>query len=221
MTGPATLAASADVKQTAGAAFEIGSGGPTKVAAGSDLLLTAAATAAFQGADVVINAGGSITLSAGGSTIKISGAGIETEGSAVKVAGGSVDVFGQPGEVELRRAIDPITHAMPQLGDDAEAFWHANPHRVLPLLAQEDQREDVVQALRLYEGRPENRRPFVVFGAPFEATSAYFSALASRSPATTSACAWARPRRGSSCPPSPRATTARSRAGRSSVPPSR
>ena len=74
--------------------------------------------------------------------------------------------------------MDPITHAMQQFGDDAEAFWHANPHRVLPLLAHEDQREDVVQALRLCESRPENRRPFVVFRAPFEATSAYFSALA-------------------------------------------
>src|SRR5277367_1559635 len=74
--------------------------------------------------------------------------------------------------------MDPITRAMHQLADDAEAFWRAHPTRMLPLLAGEDQREDVVQALRVYEARPENRRPFVVFRAPFEEASAYFSSLA-------------------------------------------
>jgi hypothetical protein len=74
--------------------------------------------------------------------------------------------------------MDPITRAMQQLGDDAEAFWRQSPHGLLPLLAHEDQREEVVQALRLYEGRSENRRPFVVFRSPFETVSAYFSALA-------------------------------------------
>jgi type VI secretion system secreted protein VgrG len=96
VTGPATLAATADVKQTAGAAFEIGSGGPTKVVAGSELALSAGAKAGLQAPDIVINAGGSITLSAGGSTIKISGAGVEINGSAVKIGGGTVDVSGSP-----------------------------------------------------------------------------------------------------------------------------
>jgi type VI secretion system secreted protein VgrG len=94
VTGPATLAASADVKQTAGAAYEIGSGGATKVIAGTTMTLKAGAAVEVQGADVTINAAGSITLSAGGSTIKIGGGGIEINGGAVKVAGGSVDVTG-------------------------------------------------------------------------------------------------------------------------------
>jgi tetratricopeptide (TPR) repeat protein len=74
--------------------------------------------------------------------------------------------------------MDPITRAMQQFGDDAEAFWRQSPHGLLPLRAHEDQRADVVQALRFYEGRPDNRRPFVVFCRPFEAPSTYFSALA-------------------------------------------
>jgi type VI secretion system secreted protein VgrG len=94
VTGPATLAASADVKQTAGAGYEIGSGAATKVIAGTEMTLTAGAAMKVQGADVTINAAGSITLSAGGSTIKIGGGGIEINGGAVKVAGGSVDVTG-------------------------------------------------------------------------------------------------------------------------------
>jgi hypothetical protein len=74
--------------------------------------------------------------------------------------------------------MDPISRAMQKVGDDAEEFWRANPYALLPLVASEDQREEVVQALRLYEARPENRCPFVVFGAPFEVASAYFFALA-------------------------------------------
>lgn len=74
--------------------------------------------------------------------------------------------------------MDPITRAMQKLIDEAEAFWRAHPSRLLPLFAAEDQREDVVQALRRHEATPENRRPLVVFRAPFEAAPAYFSALA-------------------------------------------
>ena len=45
------------------------------------------------------------------------------------------------------------------------------------LAAHEDQQEDVVQALRLYEARPEIRRLFIVFCAPFVTTGTYFEAL--------------------------------------------
>jgi type VI secretion system secreted protein VgrG len=96
VTGPVTLSGAAAVKQTAGAAFDVASGGPTRLTAGTALTCTAAATAVFQGADVIINGGGSITLTAGGSTIKLSGAGVEIAGPAVKIAGGSVDVSGSP-----------------------------------------------------------------------------------------------------------------------------
>ena len=74
--------------------------------------------------------------------------------------------------------MDPIIRAMQRLADDAEAFWAAHPNRLLPLLADEDQQADVVQALRLYEARPENRRPVVVLLAPFEVASRYVEALA-------------------------------------------
>jgi hypothetical protein len=74
--------------------------------------------------------------------------------------------------------MDPNTRAMWELIRQADAFWRANPNRLLPLLADEDQREDVIATLRLYEARPENRRPVVVFGAPFEGASAYFPKLA-------------------------------------------
>ena len=74
--------------------------------------------------------------------------------------------------------MDPIIRAMQRLADDAEAFWAAHPNRLLPLLADEDQQADVVQALRLYEARPENRRPVVVLRAPFEVASRYVEALA-------------------------------------------
>lgn len=74
--------------------------------------------------------------------------------------------------------MDPITRAMQKLGDDAEAFWRASPETLLPLLAYDDQREEVVQALHLCEARPENRRPFVVFRAPYTSASTYFAGLA-------------------------------------------
>jgi type VI secretion system secreted protein VgrG len=96
VTGPVTLSGAATVKQTSGAAFDIASGGPMRITAGTALTCTAAATAVFQGADVIISGGGSITLTAGGSTIKLSGAGVEIAGSSVKIAGGSVDVSGSP-----------------------------------------------------------------------------------------------------------------------------
>jgi hypothetical protein len=73
--------------------------------------------------------------------------------------------------------MDPITRAMWELIGQADAFWRANPNRLLPLVAHEDQREDMVQALRLYEARPENRRLVMVFGAPFTTASAYFPQL--------------------------------------------
>jgi hypothetical protein len=74
--------------------------------------------------------------------------------------------------------MDPITRAMRQLGADAEAFWREHPGRLLPLIAAEDERQHVVQALRLRENAADNRRPFVVYEAPFVATATYFPQLA-------------------------------------------
>src|SRR5271166_3269264 len=74
--------------------------------------------------------------------------------------------------------MDPITRAMGEFVGDADAFWRANPNRLLPLVADEYQRESIVEALRFYEAREENRRPVIVFTAPFGATSTYFPELA-------------------------------------------
>jgi tetratricopeptide (TPR) repeat protein len=74
--------------------------------------------------------------------------------------------------------MDPMMRAMQQLTAEAEAFWRAHPGQVLPLVAGEEQRADVVAALRLREAAPDNRRPIVVFEAPFASADAYFAALA-------------------------------------------
>jgi hypothetical protein len=74
--------------------------------------------------------------------------------------------------------MDPITQAVRRFAEDAEDLWHDSPHTLLALVAHEDQREDVVEALRVYEATPENRRPFIVFRAPFDAANTYFSVLA-------------------------------------------
>lgn len=74
--------------------------------------------------------------------------------------------------------MDPITRAMARFASDAEAFWRAHPGRLLPLVAGDDDRAWVLQALRLREAAPDNRRPFVIHEPPFEATSTYFAALA-------------------------------------------
>jgi tetratricopeptide (TPR) repeat protein len=76
--------------------------------------------------------------------------------------------------------MDPITRALFQFGADAEAFWRARPGHLLPLIAEEDQRALVVQALRLRENAADNRRPFVVFEEPFTAAATYFPKLAAQ-----------------------------------------
>src|ERR1700679_2972851 len=74
--------------------------------------------------------------------------------------------------------MDPIKQATRLFVAAVADFWEYSPRALLALLAYEDQQEDVVAALRVYEAMPENRRPVILFRAPFEAPSAYFSALA-------------------------------------------
>lgn len=74
--------------------------------------------------------------------------------------------------------MDPITRAMRQLAEDGEAFRRAYPERALPLIAREDERSYLVQALRLWENRPENRRPFVVCEMPFAGPDEYLTKVA-------------------------------------------
>lgn len=69
--------------------------------------------------------------------------------------------------------MDPITRAMRLFFDDAEAFWHAHPGRLLVIIAAEGQRALVAQALWPRELAPDGRRPIVVFDEPLTATGTY------------------------------------------------
>lgn len=74
--------------------------------------------------------------------------------------------------------MDPITRATQGFAADVEAFWRAHPGRLLPLIAEEEDRALVVQALRLREAAPDNRRPIVVHEEPFATADVYFARLA-------------------------------------------
>ena len=74
--------------------------------------------------------------------------------------------------------MSPITQAAHRFAEDAESCWHDSPLTLVPLVAHEDQQEDVVEALRLYDTLLDHRRLFVVYRAPFKAAATYFSGLA-------------------------------------------
>jgi len=72
----------------------------------------------------------------------------------------------------------PITRAAKVFLAEAEAFWRAEPGRILPMVADPSARSSVVKALRLQEMAPENRRPLFLYEEPFADTDAYFDGLA-------------------------------------------
>jgi hypothetical protein len=74
--------------------------------------------------------------------------------------------------------MDPITRAARVFLAEAEAFWRAEPMRVLPLFAAPSERGEVVKALRLQELSPDNRRPLFLFEEPFAESHAYLDGLA-------------------------------------------
>jgi hypothetical protein len=96
----------------------------------------------------------------------------------VQVAGGTVDVSGAPVNPTEEQGMDPIKRAILEFTASAEAFWRTRPGRLLPLIAAEDDRQLVVQALRLREHAADNRRPLVVYEAPFVSAETYFPGLA-------------------------------------------
>lgn len=73
--------------------------------------------------------------------------------------------------------MDPISVAVDRFAADIEDFWRAHPERIQPLIAAESERDLVVQGLRKREHAHDNRRPFVVFEAPFVALVPYFVEL--------------------------------------------
>src|SRR5829696_8615405 len=74
--------------------------------------------------------------------------------------------------------MDPITRAARVFLAEAEAFWRAEPGRILPMIAAPSERGSVVKALRLHELAPDNRRPLFLYEEPFTELHAYFDDLA-------------------------------------------
>lgn len=72
--------------------------------------------------------------------------------------------------------MDPITRAARAFMREADAILRAG--EPLRMIAGPSQRTNVVKALRVMELEPENRRPFFVHEAPFEAAEDYFNGLA-------------------------------------------
>ena len=73
--------------------------------------------------------------------------------------------------------MDPITRAAKVFFAEAKAFWRARPGHVLPIIAEPSERGELLKALLLAELAPENRRPLVLYEAPFVEPSAYFTGL--------------------------------------------
>lgn len=74
--------------------------------------------------------------------------------------------------------MDPINKAVRQFFADIEAYWLAHPGHVLPIIATDDQRAFVAQALSLREMEPDNERAYFVFHERFTSASSYFYGLA-------------------------------------------
>ena len=73
--------------------------------------------------------------------------------------------------------MDPVTCAARSFLFQAETFWTKHPDRILPVVAPMDDRAEVVDALRLGELAPKNRRPLLLYETPFDATDGYFVGL--------------------------------------------
>ena len=80
--------------------------------------------------------------------------------------------------------MDPIILAAKQLHADIDAFWNPHPGalisaepRVLRLVVSPSERGDLLKALRWLEWSPDNRRPVILFGEPFEDEPRYLRAL--------------------------------------------
>jgi hypothetical protein len=73
--------------------------------------------------------------------------------------------------------VDPILRAASEFSAEAEAFWRADPGRVLPMVAGEGERGEIVKALRLQELALGNRRPLFLHEEPFKGPRAYFDGL--------------------------------------------
>jgi tetratricopeptide (TPR) repeat protein len=76
--------------------------------------------------------------------------------------------------------MDPIACAARQFFADMESFWQAGSGRVARMVASDEERGELVKALRVAELSPENRWPLVLFEAPFMETHSYFRGLCDR-----------------------------------------
>jgi tetratricopeptide (TPR) repeat protein len=77
--------------------------------------------------------------------------------------------------------MDPITCAARRLFAEMDVFWEAaEERRTLRITASDEDRSDLVKALRLFEASPENRRPMFLYEAPFIEPRGYFTGLCDR-----------------------------------------
>jgi type VI secretion system secreted protein VgrG len=91
VTGNIVTGTAADMMLNASGNTAVVAGADVGVQAGGQMTLVASADAAMQGANIYINSGGEIVLSAGGGVIKIGGGGVEISGGSVKISGGTID----------------------------------------------------------------------------------------------------------------------------------
>jgi tetratricopeptide (TPR) repeat protein len=77
--------------------------------------------------------------------------------------------------------MDPITCAARRLFAEMDVFWGgAGERRTLRITAIDEDRCELVKALRLFEAAPENRRPMFLYDAPFVEPRGYFAGLCDR-----------------------------------------
>jgi hypothetical protein len=76
--------------------------------------------------------------------------------------------------------MDPMTCAARQFFAKMDAVWEAGHGRVARVVACDEDRGELVKALRASELSPENRWPLVLFEAPFMETRSYFRGLCDR-----------------------------------------
>lgn len=73
--------------------------------------------------------------------------------------------------------MDPITVATKRFLKDLERFWKRAPQRIARLVAQAEDRKQIITALRIAEHSITNRRPLFLYEAPFDSAPLYFDKL--------------------------------------------
>lgn len=76
--------------------------------------------------------------------------------------------------------MDPITYAARQFHSEMEAFWETGRGSMLRMIARDEERSEVVKALRVTECSQENRWPLFLHEMPFTEPHSYFRGFCER-----------------------------------------